>query len=163
MHRLQIHPISHNYRASPTIPSSYIRVHTVVRACGRGQAEILNIVYSARYFPKTWTSHSHVSRPKDNSAPHFGPRIGRPSDFCHDTVYDYWSLPQAIIRIMHIKACQDTTNIICLTQKVLDCSKKCRTQYDDHRRPALSRQSVFCVSIMAYGHHSLVPCSNLIT
>jgi len=34
-----IHPIVHNQGTSPTIPPSYIRVHTVVWACGHGQTD----------------------------------------------------------------------------------------------------------------------------
>ena len=39
MHRLQIRPILYNYGASPTTPASYIRVRTIVWACGRGQTD----------------------------------------------------------------------------------------------------------------------------
>jgi len=38
VHRLQIHPIVHNYWASPTTPPSYTRVRAIVWACCRGQA-----------------------------------------------------------------------------------------------------------------------------
>jgi len=37
VHRLQIRPIMHNYRASHTTPPSYIRVRAIVQACDRGQ------------------------------------------------------------------------------------------------------------------------------
>jgi len=37
VHRLQICPIVHNYRASPTIPPSYIRICAVVWECGKGE------------------------------------------------------------------------------------------------------------------------------
>jgi len=36
MHQLQIRPIVHNYRASPNIPPTYIRVRAVVWASGQG-------------------------------------------------------------------------------------------------------------------------------
>jgi len=36
VHRLQICPIVHNYRAPPTIPPCYIRVRAVVWECGEG-------------------------------------------------------------------------------------------------------------------------------
>ena len=39
VHRLQIRPIVHKWRASPTTPPSYIRVRAVVWACGRGQTD----------------------------------------------------------------------------------------------------------------------------
>ena len=41
VHQLQIRPIAHNYGAlaSPTIPSSYIRVRAVVWECGEGQTD----------------------------------------------------------------------------------------------------------------------------
>jgi len=39
VHRLQIRPILHNYGASPTTPTSYIRVRAIVWACGRGQTD----------------------------------------------------------------------------------------------------------------------------
>jgi len=39
MHRLQIRLIVHNKKASPTIPSSYIRVHAVVWECSEGQTD----------------------------------------------------------------------------------------------------------------------------
>ena len=37
VHRLQIRPIVHNYRAPPTTPPSYIQVRAVVWECGEGQ------------------------------------------------------------------------------------------------------------------------------
>jgi len=40
VHRLQIHQIVHNLRASSTTPPSYIRVRAVVWAYGRGQTDI---------------------------------------------------------------------------------------------------------------------------
>jgi len=39
MHRLQICPTVHTYRAPPTIPPSYIRVHAVVWECGERQTD----------------------------------------------------------------------------------------------------------------------------
>ena len=38
VHRLQISPILHNYRAPRAIPPSYIRVRVVMWECGEGQA-----------------------------------------------------------------------------------------------------------------------------
>jgi len=39
VHRLQIRTILHNWRATPTIPLSYIRDHAVVWECGKGHAD----------------------------------------------------------------------------------------------------------------------------
>jgi len=39
VHRLQISPIVHNYRAPPTIPPSYIWVRAVVWECIKGQID----------------------------------------------------------------------------------------------------------------------------
>jgi len=39
VHRLQIRPIVHNYRAPPSIPPSYIRVRAAVWECGEGQTD----------------------------------------------------------------------------------------------------------------------------
>jgi len=40
MHRLQIRPIVHKWRTSPTIPPSYIQVCAVVWECGEGQTDM---------------------------------------------------------------------------------------------------------------------------
>jgi len=39
VHRLQIRPIVHDWRAPPTIPPSYVRVHAVVWEWGRRQTD----------------------------------------------------------------------------------------------------------------------------
>jgi len=39
VHQLQICPTVHNWRAPPTIPPSYVRVHAVVWKWGRGQTD----------------------------------------------------------------------------------------------------------------------------
>ena len=49
VHRLQIRPIVHNYRASPTIPPLYIRFHAVVWQCGEGQTDTQTAVTNIQF------------------------------------------------------------------------------------------------------------------
>jgi len=39
VHQLQVHPIVHKWRAPPTFPQTYIRVHAVMLECGKGQTD----------------------------------------------------------------------------------------------------------------------------